>query len=609
MSTHETPTGVLLLAYGTPETLDDVEPYYTHIRGGRPPTPEALERLRARYRLVGGRTPLLDLTRTVAEALQSQLDAAAPGHYRVYFGMKHWHPFIGEVVPRMAADGIRTAIAVALAPHYSRMSIGGYRTYVDKAQAQLAEPIAIRFVESWQAHPLFRRLIAERITAALAQFPPEAQGRVTVLFSAHSLPARILTWDDPYPRELRESAAGIAELAGLRDWRFAYQSAGMTGEPWLGPDILDYLEELAAEGVRYVLSVPFGFVAEHLEVLYDIDTEAQARAAELGMVLRRIAMPNADPAFVAVLAAVVRRSSVVVVGTRGSKLALAQTELVRAALHDAHPDLRVAVEQITTRGDLVLDRPLSAIGDKGLFVAEIEQALREGRIDLAVHSAKDLPSDLPPDMALAAFPRRADPRDVLVARDGCRLADLPAGARVGTSSLRRACQLRHLRPDLQIVDLRGNVDTRLRKLHEGQYDAIVLAAAGLDRLGIAGQATEWLTPEVMLPAVGQGALAIEVRAGDQRILDLLAPLDNAATRDTMAAERAFLAGIGGGCQVPIGAYARLDGSTLTLTAMIGARDGRVVRGTSHGPVEDAAALGERLAEELLNEGGRALLRG
>jgi ferrochelatase len=299
------PTGVLLLAYGTPETLDDVELYYTHIRGGRAPSPESLENLRERYRLVGGRTPLLDLTRDVAHKLQGRLDADAPGRYRVYIGMKHWHPFIGEVLPRMAADGIRTALGLVLAPHYSRMSIGSYRKYVDQAHEKLAEPIDIRLVESWQAHPLFRQLIADRIVEGLAQFPAEMRDQVKVLFSAHSLPERILTWDDPYPRELRESAAGIAELLGLHDWRFAFQSAGMTGEPWLGPDILDYLAELAAEGVFAVLSVPFGFVADHLEVLWDIDNEAQAKAAELGVTLHRTRMPNADPEFVEVLAAIV----------------------------------------------------------------------------------------------------------------------------------------------------------------------------------------------------------------------------------------------------------------------------------------------------------------
>jgi ferrochelatase len=298
--------GILLMAYGTPETLDDVEPYYTHIRGGRPPSPEALENLRERYRLVGGRTPLLDLTQRVAAQLQARLDAGAPGDYRVYVGMKHWHPFIGETVPRMAADGIREAIGVALAPHYSRYSLEGYRKYANQALEKIGEPFALHFVESWQAHPKFRRLIADRIVEALAEFPPEARDQVLVLFSAHSLPEKIVAARDPYPEELRESAAGIAQLLGLNDYRFCFQSAGMTGEPWLGPDILDYLEQLHAEGVRHVLSVPFGFVAEHLEVLWDIDTEAQDKAAELGMTLRRIRMPNADPEFVEVIESVVK---------------------------------------------------------------------------------------------------------------------------------------------------------------------------------------------------------------------------------------------------------------------------------------------------------------
>jgi protoporphyrin/coproporphyrin ferrochelatase len=305
MPDQTTPTGVLLMAYGTPETLDDVEPYYTHIRGGRPPAPESLHNLRERYRLVGGRTPLLDLSRSVADQLQARLDAHVPGRHRVYLGMKHWHPFIGEVVPRIAADGVRELLALALAPHYSRYSLEGYRKYISQALEQVADPFAFRFVESWQAHPRFRRLIADRIVEALAQFPPEAHGQVVVLFSAHSLPEKIVAANDPYPQELRESAAGIAELLGLPSYRFCYQSAGMTGEPWLGPDIVDYLDELHAEGARYVLSVPFGFVADHLEVLWDIDTEAQQKAAELGMTLRRIRMPNADPEFVDVIEAVI----------------------------------------------------------------------------------------------------------------------------------------------------------------------------------------------------------------------------------------------------------------------------------------------------------------
>ena len=310
MSAQNTPTGILVLAYGTPEKLDDVEPYYTHIRGGRPPSPESLENLRERYRLVGGRTPLLDLSKGVADGLQALLDGDEPGRYRVYLGMKHWHPFIGEVVPRIAADGVREVIGVVLAPHYSRYSLEGYRKYINQALEKVAQPFQLHFVESWHDHPLFRKLIAGRIAEALAQFPADARDQVLVLFSAHSLPEKILAAGDPYPQQLKESAGGIAELLGLKDWRFCYQSAGMTGEPWLGPDILDYLDELHSEGVRYVLSVPFGFVAEHLEVLWDIDTEAQQKAGELGMTLRRIRMPNADPEFVEVIKRVVVEKAV-----------------------------------------------------------------------------------------------------------------------------------------------------------------------------------------------------------------------------------------------------------------------------------------------------------
>jgi hydroxymethylbilane synthase len=281
--------------------------------------------------------------------------------------------------------------------------------------------------------------------------------------------------------------------------------------------------------------------------------------------------------------------------------------MVESALLEANPDLHVVIEHITTKGDVVQDRPLSAIGDKGLFVAEIEQALRAGRIDLAVHSAKDLPSVLPADMLLAAFPRRADPRDALIARAGGGLADLPRGAKVGTTSLRRACQLRALRPDLRIESLRGNVDTRLRKLDEGQYDAIVLAAAGLDRLGLSDRISEYLDPAVMLPAGAQGALGLEVRADDGASAALVAPIDDPATRVAVLAERALLARIGGGCQTPIGAHAQLLGDTLTLAGMIGAADGRIVRGERSGPAGDPAALGTALGEELLANGGQALL--
>lgn len=302
----------------------------------------------------------------------------------------------------------------------------------------------------------------------------------------------------------------------------------------------------------------------------------------------------------------------VAIGTRGSALALVQTDLVRAALLAANPKLTIVVRRITTRGDAILDRPLAdvAVTDKGLFVEEIEAALRDGRIDLAVHSAKDLPSVLPPDMTIAAFTERADPRDVLVSSHG-RLDTLPQGARVGTSSPRRACQLRAARPDLAVIDIRGNVDSRLRKLAEGQYDAIVLAAAGLLRLGREAEITEWFSPAQMLPAVGQGALAIETRANDPLLGLLLAPLAHEATMAALEAERSFLAAVSGGCSAVVAAYAEVhpgpDGEELRLTGLIGGTDGTQVRDWRAGRPAEGARLGSELAATLLMQGGAWLL--
>jgi hydroxymethylbilane synthase len=300
----------------------------------------------------------------------------------------------------------------------------------------------------------------------------------------------------------------------------------------------------------------------------------------------------------------------ITIGTRGSKLALVQTELVRAALLTQHPELTVTVERITTRGDVILDRSIAsaALDDKGLFIAEIEAALRDRRIDLAVHSAKDLPSTLQAEYAIAAWTRRADPRDALVSRFG-PLEALPQGARVGTSSPRRACQLRALRPDLVIRDVRGNVDTRLRKLAAGEYDALVLAAAGLERLGLHDQITAPFAPEVMLPAVGQGALAIEVRADDARTAALLAPLADRDTAAAVRAERAFLAATEGGCSAAIAAYGTiLEGNTLALSGLIGAPDGRLIRSERQGRADGAPQIGAALAAELLAAGGASLLQ-
>lgn len=313
-----------------------------------------------------------------------------------------------------------------------------------------------------------------------------------------------------------------------------------------------------------------------------------------------------------------------IIGTRGSKLALTQSEMMAAALRDLHPGLTVDLQIITTKGDQVLDVALSAVGDKGLFVKELEVALLAGDVDLAVHSCKDLPSIVPDGLTLAAFPQRADAFDALVLPQSAArhapvgddpFALLPQGARVGTSSLRRACQLRALRPDLQLADVRGNVDTRLRKLDEGQYDALILAAAGLRRLGLGARISALIPPGAMLPAVTQGTLAIEARADDPATLTLLAPLDDARTRIAAETERAFLRRLEGGCQVPIAAYAQVevqDGPSadwpVSLAGLVGSLDGTsIVRGSLTGSGADAEIIGVRLAEELLDAGAATIL--
>ena len=295
------------------------------------------------------------------------------------------------------------------------------------------------------------------------------------------------------------------------------------------------------------------------------------------------------------------------VGTRGSALALAQTELVLAALRQRWPDVETRVERITTTGDARRDVSLAVLG-RGAFVSEIESALRDRRIDIAVHSAKDLPSRLAPGLRIGAVLERADARDVLVSRDGSTLRDLAHGARVGTGSPRRACQLRAARPDLDVQDIRGNVDTRLRKLAAGEYDALVLAAAGLIRLGRADEATEWLEPSIMLPAVAQGAIAVELRADDQDVVDTISAVNHQSSAAAVMAERAFLARLGAGCTAAVAAHAvETKEHDLSLTAMIGAPDGRHVRDTVIGPSAHAEEIGETLASALLESGGGAFL--
>ena len=291
-----------------------------------------------------------------------------------------------------------------------------------------------------------------------------------------------------------------------------------------------------------------------------------------------------------------------VIASRGSQLALWQARWVASQLTAAGHECRIEI--IKTTGDKITDVPLAKVGTKGLFTKEIEEALLDERADLAVHSLKDLPTELPEGLVLAATPPREDARDAVIGR---RVADLPQGARVGTSSLRRAAQLRKLRPDLEIESVRGNLDTRLRKLDEGQYDAILLAAAGLKRLGWADRIAEILPPEVMCPAVGQGSLAIETRASGAGF-EACRALDDAATHAAVTAERGVLGALGGGCQVPIGAHATVREGRLSLLGVVASPDGSsLIRAESEGPAAEAEAIGRALGETLLGRGARQIL--
>lgn len=301
----------------------------------------------------------------------------------------------------------------------------------------------------------------------------------------------------------------------------------------------------------------------------------------------------------------------ITIGTRGSKLALWQTNWVKSELERLHPGLQVAIEIISTKGDRVLDVSLPKLGEqgKGLFTKELEEAIHERRVDLAVHSLKDLPTELPAGLHIAAISRREDVRDALVARHGIySFNDLPQQALIGTSSLRRQAQLLAARPDLRLEPIRGNVDTRLRKLDDGLFDAIILAAAGLHRLGFAERITEYLDPALILPAVGQGALAIETRSDDAAVNEIVSRLNHAETRLACQAERAFLKGLGGGCLVPIAAHAEIASSTLTLTGLVASTDGsETVRSHLSGASAEAESLGDQLARELIARGADRIL--
>ena len=296
------------------------------------------------------------------------------------------------------------------------------------------------------------------------------------------------------------------------------------------------------------------------------------------------------------------------IATRKSPLALWQAEHVASRLREAHPGIEVDLVPMSTQGDRIQDRSLAAIGGKGLFIKELEVALEDGRADLAVHSMKDVPGDLPAGLLIGAVLQRADPRDALITLHGKSLEDLPRGARVGTSSLRRQAQLLAARPDLRIEALRGNVDTRLRRLDEGELDAIVLACAGLIRLGWESKITARLDPKISLPAVGQGVIGIECRRNDSHALDALRVLEHAATRTAMDAERAFSGHLGGSCQSPIAAYAELQPGGLKLDGLVAEPDGsRLLRDSLVGSAEDPTALGLALAKRVFDAGAGTLL--
>lgn len=296
------PIGVMLMAYGGPNSLDDIEPYLLDVRGGRPTPAPFVAEIRRRYDLIGGRSPILELTQAQARALQ----AALGGDYRVYVGMRHWHPYIKDAMTQVAADGIERLVALVLAPHYSKMSVGAYHQRLHEAREQLAPHIQVAEVTSWSTHPLFLDALAEKTRAALARFDG---ADVEVIFSAHSLPERILQSGDPYPQELQDTVNALApRLDCPISYRFAYQSAGSTAEKWLGPEVGQVMAELAAQGKRNFLVQPIGFICDHVEILYDIDVMYQQQAKQLGVKLERAESLNDSPLLIGALADLVRRA-------------------------------------------------------------------------------------------------------------------------------------------------------------------------------------------------------------------------------------------------------------------------------------------------------------
>ncbi|MBL0387291.1 ferrochelatase [Tumebacillus sp. ITR2] len=298
--------GILTMAYGTPTAVDEIEPYYTHIRRGRPPEKQQLDDLIARYEAIGGLSPLNEITGRQVVGLAMTLAQMEPDvEYRVYIGMKHWHPYIDEAVQQMHADGITEAVGIVWAPHYSSMSVGTYIEYAEKAREKYGGPAKMTYVQDWHMQPNFIASTATRVRAALDEIPEAQRAETPVVFTAHSLPARITQMGDPYPQQIEESARAIANAIGHKNWFTGWQSAGRTPEPWLGPDILDVIKEQAQQGVKSLVICPFGFVSDHLEVLYDVDIEAKQLANELGIQLVRAASPNDEFDFLRAVATAV----------------------------------------------------------------------------------------------------------------------------------------------------------------------------------------------------------------------------------------------------------------------------------------------------------------
>ena len=302
------------------------------------------------------------------------------------------------------------------------------------------------------------------------------------------------------------------------------------------------------------------------------------------------------------------KSHKIIIGSRGSQLALWQANWVKSQLENLHGNADISIRVITTSGDKIKDVPLSKIGGKGLFVKEIEEALLAKEIDLAVHSMKDVPIEIPSQLEISIITKRENPLDALISKNGKKLADLPQGATIGTSSLRRSSQLLNHRNDFKIHPLRGNVDTRLKKVEEGKYDAILLASAGLNRLGWSNRITEEISHEIIIPAMGQGALGIETRLGDNKTYNFISSLNHEQTNYEVSAERALVGKLDGGCQVPIGAYAKTEDNLITLKGLVASLDGKIIHKSEIvGPIDDAINIGQDLGEELLKMGANEIL--